>query len=143
MELLVVLFIMSIIAGLSTVTFGNFNRSAKLNAAAERVSSTLRLAKSYAASSGEEHSFNINTADLRQFWIEDESVLPAGELVDKKYKLPDGVKFKNTTPSTPIVFKPLAGQINFVGIAIEDAKDDSKARTLNVSDDTASRIIIQ
>ncbi|MDP3789796.1 MAG: GspH/FimT family protein [Candidatus Omnitrophota bacterium] len=138
LELLVVLFIISIIAGLSTVTFGNFTKGTRLNAAAERVSTVLRLAKSYAVSSGVNYSFNVDTVEFKEFWIVNDST---AEIIDKKYKLPDGVKFKSTTLATPIIFKPVVAQPNSVDIKLADAQDVIK-KTITVSDG-AARIIIE
>lgn len=142
LELLAVLFIMALIAGFSTVTFGSFTRSTKLNLAAGKVATVLRLAKSYAVSSGNDHSFNVDTAGLEEFWIEDESILPDGDIVDKKYKLPKGIEFLDTTQPAPITFSPAGGILPPVNIALRDRDSAENTRTVSVSD-TAGRISIE
>lgn len=140
LELVAVLFIMALIAGFSTARFGNFTRGTKLNVAAGKVATVLRLAKSYAVSSGNDHSFNVDTTGLEEFWIEDESILP-GVLIDKRYMLSEGIIFSNSTLATPITFTPTAeSQIIYVSITLEDSAGNT--RTVRVSD-AAGRIIIE
>lgn len=145
LELLIVLSIMTLIVSLPLVSFGKFANTTKLNVAAKNVSAVLKLAKSYAVSSGNDYSFRVNTdiaspTVFKEFWITNDIIPTTPKTVDDVYKLPETITFVNTTPLVPITFKPSSGQASVVEIVLQNTKGDTKK--IKVSD-TSGKIIIE
>jgi len=99
LELTIVLFIISLILGLSTVFFANLLPSSRLDATAKNISSTIRYARSLARISGEIQFVTIDF-DSRKYGIEGrgEESIPSeinikvidplsGEVSSGKYRL--------------------------------------------------------
>lgn len=145
LELLIVLSIMTLIISLPLVSFGKFAGTTKLNVAAKNVSAVLKLAKSYAVSSGNDYSFRVNTdivspTVFKEFWITNDIIPTTPKIVDDVYKLPETITFVNTTPLVPITFKSSSGQASVVEIVLQNTKGDTKK--IKVSD-TSGKIIIE
>jgi Tfp pilus assembly protein FimT len=102
-EMLVVLGIMVLIAGLSLPFFSGFAKGARLKQAAKEVSSVFRTARNLAVTQHQEHSV--------QFVIDDETVQyyiseANDTLVEKKHTLPAGVTIcRPSQPSESITFE--------------------------------------
>jgi len=99
LELIIVLFLMAIILGLSTLLFTNLLPSQKLNATAREVSATLREARSLAQLHGERQLLTLDL-DAKQYGIEGRGArtVPenislkivdpfAGEILEGKYQM--------------------------------------------------------
>jgi general secretion pathway protein H len=92
LELLIVLFLITLMLGLSTIFFANTLPSAKLNATAREISATLRHAKDLALINGQEQTVTID--------------------LDSKYYETEGISHKNIPSSINIkVIDPLLGEI--------------------------------
>ena len=92
LELIIVLFLMSLILGLSTIFFANSLPSSRLNAAAREMSATIRHARHLALINGEKQTMIINL-DSRYYSIEG---------IARK-NIPSGITLK--------VIDPLLGEI--------------------------------
>lgn len=92
LELIIVLFLMSLILGLSTIFFANTLPSNRLNATAREMSATIRYARHLALINGEKQTMIINL-DSRYYGIEG---------IARK-NIPSGITLK--------VIDPLLGEI--------------------------------
>jgi prepilin-type N-terminal cleavage/methylation domain-containing protein len=92
LELIIVLFFIALILGLSTIFFANTLPSSRLNATAREMSATIRHAKHLALINGETQTITINL-DSRYYGIEG--------IAHKN--IPSGITFK--------VIDPLLGEI--------------------------------
>lgn len=93
-ELIIVLFLIILIIGLSTVFFANSLPSNKFNAVVRDIASNIRYAKSAAKIKGEDQVFFIDI-DTRQYGIA--NALPKS--------LPPNVNFKAVDPFAGEIFK--------------------------------------
>jgi len=92
LELLIVLFLIALILGLSTIFFANTLPSSRLNATAREMSATLRHAKHLALINGQKQTITID--------------------LDSKYYESEGITHKNIPSSINIkVIDPLLGEI--------------------------------
>jgi prepilin-type N-terminal cleavage/methylation domain-containing protein len=92
LELIIVLFFIALILGLSTVLFSNILPSSRLNATAREMSATIRYAKHLALINGERQTITINL-DSRNYGIE-------------------GIAHKNIPSAITIkVIDPLSGEV--------------------------------
>ena len=99
LELIIVLFLMAVILGLSAIFFANSLPGYKLNAAVRDISTTIKQARAYAKISNEQQVVTIDLEN-RQYFLEDHSpkdIPPdiaikiidpvAGEITDGKYHI--------------------------------------------------------
>ncbi|MBI5849104.1 MAG: prepilin-type N-terminal cleavage/methylation domain-containing protein [Nitrospirae bacterium] len=92
LELIIVLFLITLMLGLSSVFFANTLPSGRFNATAREIAATIRQAKHLAQRKGEKQIVTINM-DTNSYGIEGQT----GKI------LPSGISFK--------VIDPLAGEI--------------------------------
>ncbi|MFH1778234.1 MAG: GspH/FimT family pseudopilin [Candidatus Omnitrophota bacterium] len=88
-EILVVLFIISAMFGMSLMLFAGFGNDLKLNAAAREIASVLRTARSYAISHNAQYSVEF-PAGGNEFWISRD-----GNVVERRYRLPANINRKS------------------------------------------------
>lgn len=69
LELLIVLFLIVLILGLSILFFANFLTSHKFNATVRDISTTIKQARALAQIHGERQTFTIDL-DAKKYWIE-------------------------------------------------------------------------
>ena len=93
LEVILVLFLMSLILGLSTVFFANILPSSRLNATAREISAAIRYARHRAIINGEKQTMTINL-DSRYYSIEGSA----------QKKIPSGITLK--------VIDPLLGEVH-------------------------------
>lgn len=79
LELMIVVLLLGIFAGLALPEFGGTREEANLRAAARELVSTLRLARSEAVTSRSEHRFHLDASE-HLYWIEVARVDERGEL---------------------------------------------------------------
>jgi general secretion pathway protein H len=93
LEIIIVLFLMSLILGLSTIFFANILPSSRLNATAREISATVRHARDLALIKGEKQIITINL-DSRYYSIEGSA----------QKNIPSGITLK--------VIDPLLGEVH-------------------------------
>jgi general secretion pathway protein H len=93
LEVILVLFLISLILGLSTVFFANTMPSNRLNATAREISATIRYARTLARVNGEMHTLTIDL-DSKLYWIEGST----------SKKIPDDINIK--------IIDPLLGEVH-------------------------------
>jgi len=103
-EILVVLAVMGIIAGISIPLFSVFARGNKLDGAARNISTALRTARSYAIVKRAVYTVDLTTDD--KFFI-------VG--VDKTFKMPVGIKINNVSTVDDQVEFNADGSLNETG----------------------------
>lgn len=93
LEIIIVLFLMALILGLSTLFFANTLPSSRLNATAREISATIRHARDLAVINGEKQTMTIN--------------------LDSRYYGIEGIARKNITSGISLkVIDPLLGEVS-------------------------------
>jgi general secretion pathway protein H len=92
LEVIIVLFLISLVLGLSTIFFANILPSSRLNATAREISATIRHARDLALINGEKQTMTINL-DSRYYRLEGVS----------QKNIPSGITLK--------VIDPLLGEV--------------------------------
>ena len=93
LEMLVVLAIMAIIAGVSIPMFVSFGRGSRLDGAARNVSTALRTARSFAIVKRAVYSVNFDTTNAAYGVYDIDNIG-----IDKEFDLPVGIVINNITP---------------------------------------------
>ncbi len=102
LELIIVLFLITLMLGLSSVFFANTLPSGRFNATAREIAATLRQAKHLAQRKGEKQIVTIDM-DTKSYGIEGQAgkTLPSG----LSFKVIDPVAGERTGGSYPIAFQ--------------------------------------
>jgi len=106
LELIIVMFLASLILGLSTVFFLNSAPSARLDAAGREMAATIRHARTIALSRGEDQAFVINL-DARQYGLEGRNMKPVPPEVSVMVN--DPLSGEVRTGTYPILFRSYGG----------------------------------
>ena len=101
LEIIIVLFLMALILGLSTIFFANTLPSSRLNATAREISATIRHARHLALINGEKQTMTINL-DSRYYGLEGiaQKNIPSGIAL----KVVDPLLGEVDTGEYPIIF---------------------------------------
>jgi general secretion pathway protein H len=106
LELIIVMFLVTLILGLSTVFFLNSVPSARLDATAREISATIRHARAIAQDRGEDQVFMINL-DTRQYGLEGRNMktIPA----EISIRVNDPLSGEIRRGTYPILFRAYGG----------------------------------
>lgn len=107
-ELIIVVFLIILILGLSTVFFANFLPSAKFNSTIREIAANIRYAKTFAKIKGQNQLFFIDF-DSRQYGVEG--------VISKD--VPSGINVKAVSPFYGEIFKGRYQVVMFAGGGLE------------------------
>ncbi|MCD5390945.1 GspH/FimT family pseudopilin [candidate division NPL-UPA2 bacterium] len=104
LELLVVLAIMALLAGMSAPAISGYLRGARLRGAAKEIASAMRLARTMAITKRDIYTVDFNTNN-RQFWVEWNNTISGtvDTLVGEVRTLPETIDY-DFSGSDPITF---------------------------------------
>jgi len=106
LELIIVLFLASLMLGISTIFLANLLPSSRFDATVREISATIRHARSLAKITGENKTITIDL-DARKYWIEgmDEKSIPSGINIKAK----DSLSREITTGKYYLIFNASVG----------------------------------
>ncbi|NQT46352.1 MAG: type II transport protein GspH [Candidatus Omnitrophica bacterium] len=102
-ETTVVLVIIAFVSAFSFPFFAKYLNRTKLESASRDITSTLRVARSYAITRNEDYFVKFELDGSGLYWIA-KNLTP--DTPEKKEKLPQAVTFQAVSPTTKIIFNP-------------------------------------